>query len=203
MTSGEKFFIQILIVLGCVILFFSQASVSSSFVCPHCLQTAGMVEKEVLGITVYRSKLKLRDEYSAQGGLPVDPNLYTQIIGRPCTHNFKRAGFCRYTFGMVGCGSYGSGSLFRHRNLATEEVYRAYGRVGDKALARKTLGLLETWQPANSTLSANSSILGLNYQLASVTNAQQWEQVIMASIARAADTNVTNIPASLPVESGR
>lgn len=124
-----------------------RSSVSYSAICAQCLQHARGVEKELLGFPYY-SRQRLSQN---PGGLmspaifsppvaQIDPAIYEQIFGRPCEHFFVRGGFCRYSWGMVGCGSHGAARQFGFRDALIEQLYRAYPTE-----RRQGLGARNVW----------------------------------------------------------
>ena len=65
------------------------------------------------------------------------------------------------------------------RNDAAAEVFHAYSRIGDKAIARKTLDLLELWQPINSNAQASSKFYFLIQNLPLIKTPQEWERMLV------------------------
>lgn len=78
------------------------------------------------------------------GSMPaVDPTIYQKITGHPCSHDFKRTGFCRFGRGVIGCGHFGAGTAFRPRLEVLEVIFRTYGRIPDQELAKASLATLD------------------------------------------------------------
>ncbi len=131
----------------------SRSSLSYSATCCTCLQEAGGVENSIFGVTYFRSEKERRSQRGAftsyTGGTniaPVDPGLYPVISGHACKHHFTRQGFCRHSFHATGCGRFG-GQQHAFRMDLMENLYRAYERVPDQALARETLELIDRLYP--------------------------------------------------------
>ena len=123
------------------LLWVSCISISFSAICPKCLQYAHGRQMRVLGIPCY---YQLRPSQSHRGlgspdaftdrVPPVDPKLYEKILGKRCRHDYRKLGFCRYTFWGVACGG-GGASRWDPQLQAIEQIYRAFGRIDDKFLA--------------------------------------------------------------------
>ena len=138
----------------------SRSTLSYGAICARCLQHASGIEKSIFGVRYYRKAVHRQ----ASGGLmspdifgppiaQIDPHLYEEISGHACAHLFMRTGFCRYSSGMVGCGSFG-GRQYQFRNALIENLYRAYLRVPDKPLARESFELIDQLFPVSSDRSA-------------------------------------------------
>jgi hypothetical protein len=132
----------------------SRSTLSYSAVCPRCMQHAAGVEKSFFGIVYSRKEVHRQ----TSGGLmspdifgppvaQIDPRFYEEIMGHPCTHVFIRGGFCRYSGGMVACGSFGQARQYEFRHALIENLFRAYRRTSDKVLARETYGLIDELYP--------------------------------------------------------
>jgi hypothetical protein len=130
---------------------------SYSAICARCLQHISGYERTFFGINISRRERMVQ----GHGGLmspdifgppisPCDPKLYHEITGKSCDHAYMRSGFCRYTWGMVGCGSYGGAERYRFRNSLVDRVYGAYLRIKDKDLALDTMTLLDGRYPIAS-----------------------------------------------------
>ena len=139
-----------MLVLG----FCNRTGTSYTAICARCLQHVHGMEKSVFGFRYSKKEVPTQ----ASGGLmspdvfgspiaAIDPQLYQEIVGTPCKHAFKRGGFCRYSGGMVGCGSYGEGQQYEYRNALVETLYRAYLRIPDKAIARENFELIDQLLP--------------------------------------------------------
>lgn len=186
MKLPKKRWIVLTLLIAFILFTMGAKRIDIGITCPLCLQSGERVEKELFGIPYYhhqwlRPHIKTND---LPPGVPlpkgyVDPTLYEEIYGHPCTHVFKRTGFCRSTFGLVGCGSYHEGSRLGVRNDAAEEVFHAYTRIGDKAIARKTLDLLEIWQPINSDEPTSSKFFFLIQNLPLIKTPQEWERMLV------------------------
>ena len=134
----------------------SRSTLSYTAICARCLQHASGIEKSIFGVRYYSKEV----HQQASGGLmspdifgppiaQIDPHLFEEITGHPCAHVFMRGGFCRYSSGMVGCGSFG-GRRYEFRNALIENLYRAYLRVPDKPLARETVERIDQLYPITS-----------------------------------------------------
>lgn len=127
---------------------------SYSAICPRCLEAAQGEVREFWGVPYSRRERvgavdrSIMSPGAAGGDFPeVSARTYKKVMGRECGHSFVKMGFCRSGWGMIGCGDFGEGRRYMQRNRMVEEVYRAYGRMGDAALARASLELLEEIWP--------------------------------------------------------
>lgn len=141
----------------CALLLLStctHSSLSYSALCARCLQHQHGVEYSILGLRYSHH------EWLSQGvgGLmspaifsphiaPVDPHIYDEIFGRPCQHSFIRAGFCRSSFGVTGCGAFGGSDQYGVREALIENLYGAWRRIPDRELARATYAYIEELSP--------------------------------------------------------
>jgi hypothetical protein len=185
MKLPKKRWIVLTLIIAFILFTVGGRRIDIALTCPLCLQSGDRVEKDLFGIPYYRHQSLRR----YPGGIDtpfgvgprsgyVDPKLYEEIFGHPCTHEFKKGGFCRSTYGLVGCGAYGEGSRLRVRNEVAVEIFHAYSRVHDKAIARKTFDLIESLQPINSTLPPDPKFYFLRHNLALVGTVKEWEQVL-------------------------
>jgi hypothetical protein len=142
------------IVIALVIL--NQASVREGYsgVCIRCLQGVSGTDHTFFGIRW------LHEEHltSGGGGLmspaifgPKVPKggsrTYEEIFGVPCDHQIVRTGFCRYSGGTVGCGSYGGGQEYELRIALLQNLFAAFHRVPDRQLAQETYALIDKLYP--------------------------------------------------------
>jgi hypothetical protein len=126
------------------VLWVSRITISFSAICPNCLQYAHGYQIRVLGIPCY---YRLRPDQSHRGLAspdaftnripPIDPRLYEKIMGRRCKHEYRKLGFCRYSWFGVACGGGGASRWDPHLQ-AIEQIYRAYSRIEDKPLAQQS-----------------------------------------------------------------
>ena len=87
------------------------------------------------------------------GSMPAeDPKDYEDITGHSCVHNFKRAGFCRYSGSGVGCGHFSEGMAFRPRLEPLEAIFRTFDRIPDRDLGNASLAVLDRIFPPNATV---------------------------------------------------
>lgn len=211
MNKGNLIFCSALAILFLILLgASSRTSLNYSATCLVCLQEAGGVEKSIFGITyshVEKQRRSSRGGFISYGGgasiAPIDPSVYPEISGHPCEHTFVRGGFCRYRSGSIGCGKFG-GSQFEFRKELMVNLYQAYRRVPDQALANETLAMIDQLYPIINTKdmaspdhrppieyafqveSLPNEPLGILYRgLALISDSAEWRQVLDA--ARAGD----------------
>jgi hypothetical protein len=223
MNKGRVIIYSSLAILSAFLLgVASRTTLSYSETCLSCLQEAGGVEKSIFGITYSHVEKQRRSE---RGGFisyvdgtkiePIDPRAYREIAGHECEHTFVRGGFCRYRSGGVGCGSFG-GPRHEFRKELMENLYRAYRRVPDRALARETLEVIERHYPISLVTNKASSgprppiefalqidelanePLGILYRgLALMNNSAEWRQVLDAASSGDGSLKLLVDPASL------
>jgi hypothetical protein len=179
----------------------TQSTLSYSAICARCLQHQRGVEHSILGIRYSHREVLTQ----STGGLmspaifsgpiaKIDPHIYDEIFGHPCEHCFVRAGFCRSSFGVTECGSFGGEGQYRLRDAVTENLYRTYQRLPNRELARATFALLDEVYPLTAGKEdaysrylhempddpANILVSGLTL----ITNEDQWREVLRAARER-------------------
>ena len=161
----------------------SRTVTSYGAICTHCLQHFNGLQKQVLGITYYHS---LRPNQRHRGlassdalgpGIPsIDPALYTDIFGRKCSHSYQRLGMCKYS--MTGVRCYGGRGGFQPVWDAIEEVYRAYSRINDRALAQKSLAIIERLGAPINDDEKWKELEAFSQGLALVLSNEEWQRLI-------------------------
>lgn len=166
---------------GCLVLFvvfqIGSASTHYSGVCVNCLQQVCGTDKTFFGFSYYCSQQMTR----GGGGLmspsifgpklsPADPHTYEEIFGKSCEHHFVRTGFCSYSFGMVGCGSYGGSRNHEFRLALIESLYQTFRRIPNRPLAQETYSLIERYSPIVQIKTTAVSSLQSVYAVDSLPN---------------------------------
>jgi hypothetical protein len=178
--------------LAVVLVWLSRARHTYSATCLSCLRQSSSVERSILGITYSRDEKQhphagtFYDPVSDRRAIaPLDPKLYQEITGHLCEHTFVRSRFLR-------------GHQFRKELI--ENLYRAYLRIPDQALARETLAMIDRFYPISLVkdpaslgirspiqygLEAeslpNESLSILHRGLVLVGTAAEWRQVLDAA----------------------
>lgn len=174
----------------------SRATHTYSATCVACLRQSSGVEKSILGITYSRDEKQhphAGTAYDPVSNLrviaPLDPKLYQEITGHRCEHKFVRSRFLRE---------------HQFRKELVENLYRAYLRVPDQALAREAVAMIDQLYPidlaknpaapgnrphmhyALEAASLPNEPLSILYRgLGLLSNPTEWHQVLDA--ARAGD----------------
>jgi hypothetical protein len=108
--------------------------------CTKCLDDSHVIERKFLGVT-YSNK-------TTRWGAPSD---YADITGHECKHVFHKGGcgksWISWSGSGIGCGMTGEGMVFRDRNQAIRRTFELHQRFGNKALAKRTLDLIDKWLP--------------------------------------------------------
>lgn len=133
---------------------------SNGAICPICLQRAYISQKKIYKYTIFRSIRLNHDDvglyYSNKSDSDlseITANLYQEIIGQKCKHDFKSLGGGGGNWGFFHRNvhrDYGSGyikRLYGQRVTAIEALYVAYLKTKNKELAQKTYAMIDSAFP--------------------------------------------------------
>jgi len=153
----------ILVILGVALLVLGFGEFwGISAICPKCLQGACIAMVKVAGIpvfkwTTYSQHIPLSPSWSGRTvSVPGDihPRMYTEILGKKCSHELKRDGFGASSFGFLLWGMHKDGAfsqrrLYQPRIEAVAALYSAFKNVPSESLARMTYARIDSALPMN------------------------------------------------------
>jgi hypothetical protein len=152
--------------------------------CTKCLRDYHVVEKRYFGI-VYRKNEALRFEgHDLQ-----------KLLGTPCAHVYRKAGFGESFGGLwasgIGCGITAEGSLFGNRWRSLKLAFELQQRFPESGLLERTALLVESILPSDATIeihkrdrysselhSRQRSLATLRGKLESVATEEDWADAL-------------------------
>lgn len=191
----KRFLIGIPTLVLVVLVLLPHEIMDWSVICPKCLQHAYTHEMTFRSMS-YGKRITLSQ---TDGGttnpagsgfeIPaVSPKTYEDIFGEPCDHAFERGSFKfkrAIFFGLIPYvhqDGRGTGWWeYRGRVAAVGGLFAAYGRIGDRALAKESYRLIDTVQPMKDPQSRPSFnrdlpaiLTQFGEELTSATSAEEW-----------------------------
>ncbi|MEM1158450.1 MAG: hypothetical protein AAGH72_09360 [Verrucomicrobiota bacterium] len=146
-----KWLRRIGITFGAIILLFflslGFSTYSYSWTCIKCYDRYQVVERQFLGITLWKSK----NRYS--GHKDIYPSLYKEITGKACNPSFKTGGFGKSFGGLLG-GGHGDGMtaegmVFSERKATVKSILDLYQAFRNRELAIQSLEYVDQLIPSD------------------------------------------------------